>query len=264
MRIAAAACLAVGSVASGKPAGPRGRAGPAADAVRPKLGGGAKRGSAAPQSASRKDGTALRSGLLSAIAKAESGRPVPPLPGLQPWPWAVNADGAAMYFDSKPAAVVWTRLALARGVRQVDVGCMQVNLQSHPEAFRDLDDAFDPAANADYAARFLLRLRADAGGDWTAADRLLPFAHTPGLAADYRERVEAIAEGPHAAGGPWDAAVSTRDPARQPADRSARRRGAADQRPPAALHARTAADERVPGRRRARLLHGRPGTGALR
>ena len=133
-------------------------------------------------------------GLLSAIAKAESGRPVPPLPGLQPWPWAVNADGAAMYFDSKPAAVVWTRLALARGVRQVDVGCMQVNLQSHPEAFRDLDDAFDPAANADYAARFLLRLRADAGGDWTTA---VGFYHsrTPGLAADYRERVAAIAEG---------------------------------------------------------------------
>ena len=148
--------------------------------------------SAAIGIAEGRHGTA--SGLLSAIAKAESGRPVPPLPGLQPWPWAVNADGAAMYFDSKPAAVVWTRLALARGVRQVDVGCMQVNLQSHPEAFRDLDDAFDPAANADYAARFLLRLRADAGGDWTTA---VGFYHsrTPGLAADYRERVAAIAEG---------------------------------------------------------------------
>jgi Transglycosylase SLT domain len=133
-------------------------------------------------------------GLLSAIAKAESGRPVPPLKGLQPWPWAVNADRAAMYFDSKPAAVAWTRLALARGVQQVDVGCMQVNLQSHPQAFRDLDDAFDPAANADYAARFLKRLRDDAGGDWATA---VGFYHsrTPLLAADYRERVLAIAEG---------------------------------------------------------------------
>lgn len=147
---------------------------------------------AAVGTAEARHGTAP--GLLSAIAKAESGRPVPPLPGLQPWPWAVNADGAAMYFDSKPAAVTWTRLALARKVRQVDVGCMQVNLQSHPEAFRDLDDAFDPAANADYAARFLLRLRADARGDWTTA---VGFYHsrTPALAADYRERVTAIAEG---------------------------------------------------------------------
>lgn len=133
-------------------------------------------------------------GLLSAIAKAESGRPVPPLPGLQPWPWVVNADGAALYFDSKPAAVTWTRLALNRGVQQIDVGCMQVNLQSHPQAFRDLDDAFDPAANTDYAARFLRSLRDEAGGDWTAA---VGYYHsrTPILAADYRERVTAIAEG---------------------------------------------------------------------
>jgi len=133
-------------------------------------------------------------GLLAAIAKAESGRPIPPLRGLQPWPWAINADGAARYFDSKPAAVAWTRLALARGVQQIDVGCMQINLQSHPAAFRDIDEAFDPAANADYAARFLKLLRADAGGNWYSA---VGFYHsrTPVLAADYRERVAAIAEG---------------------------------------------------------------------
>lgn len=148
--------------------------------------------SAGLATAEAKHGTAP--GLVAAIAKAESGRPVPPLRGIQPWPWAVNADGAAMYFDSKPAAVTWTRLALERGVQQVDVGCMQVNLQSHPAAFRDLDDAFDPAANADYAARFLHQLRADAGGDWPTA---VGYYHsrTPNLAADYRERVMAIAEG---------------------------------------------------------------------
>ena len=133
-------------------------------------------------------------GLVAAIAKAESGRPVPPLPGLQPWPWAVNADGAAMYFQSKAAAVTWTRLALARGVQQVDVGCMQVNLQSHPAAFRDLDEAFDPAANTDYGARFLRQLSEDANGNWYEA---VGFYHsrTPLLASDYRARVAAIAAG---------------------------------------------------------------------
>jgi hypothetical protein len=133
-------------------------------------------------------------GLLSAIARAESGRPIPPLKGLQPWPWAVNADGGAYYFDSKPAAVAWVRAALDRGVRQVDVGCMQINLQSHPRAFSGLEDAFEPSSNADYAARFLLQLQRDAGGNWYSATGWY-HSRTPVLAADYRERVAAIAEG---------------------------------------------------------------------
>jgi hypothetical protein len=133
-------------------------------------------------------------GLLMAIAKAESGRPIPPLPGLQPWPWAVNADGGAYYFDSKDAAVAWVKQAQLRGVGQLDIGCMQINLQSHPQAFSSIEQAFDPAANADYAARFLTQLRADAGGNWFDA---VGYYHsrTPILAADYRERVSAIAQG---------------------------------------------------------------------
>ena len=133
-------------------------------------------------------------GLLAALAKAESGRPIPPMPGLQPWPWAINADGQARYFDSKAAAVAWTGQALARGVQQIDVGCMQINLQSHPNAFRNIDEAFDPAANTDYGARFLNRLVADAGGNWyTAVGHY--HSRTPELASDYRDRVAAIAEG---------------------------------------------------------------------
>lgn len=116
------------------------------------------------------------------------------MPGLQPWPWAINADGAAFYFDSKAVAVAWTRAALARGVRQIDVGCMQVNLQAHPNAFPSLDAAFDPAANADYAARFLTTLQVDAGGNWFTATGYY-HSRTPELAADYRERVAAIAAG---------------------------------------------------------------------
>lgn len=133
-------------------------------------------------------------GLMAAIARAESGRPVPPLPGVQPWPWAVNADGAAVYFDSKPAAVAWTRLAQQRGVRQIDVGCMQINLQSHPSAFASLEEAFEPGTNTDYAARFLRRLQADAGDDWNLATGWY-HSRTPGLAANYQERVAAIAAG---------------------------------------------------------------------
>jgi hypothetical protein len=133
-------------------------------------------------------------GLLGAIAKAESGRPIAPMPGLQPWPWAVNADGAAMYFASKAAAVAWTAVTLAHGAQQVDVGCMQINLQSHPHAFASLEQAFDPAANTDYGAHFLAQLQADAGGNWYVATGYY-HSRTPLLAADYRERVAAIAQG---------------------------------------------------------------------
>ena len=133
-------------------------------------------------------------GLLRAIAKAESGRPIPPLSGLQPWPWAVNADGGAYYFNGKDEAVAWVRAAQARGVGQIDIGCMQINLQSHPGAFASIEQAFDPASNADYAGRFLVQLHGDAGGNWFDAVGHY-HSRTPALAADYRERVSAIAQG---------------------------------------------------------------------
>jgi Transglycosylase SLT domain len=48
------------------------------------------------------------------------------------------------------------------------VGCLQVNLMHHPEAFATLDEAFDPAANVAYAARFLHELFAESQ-DWAQA-----------------------------------------------------------------------------------------------
>lgn len=133
-------------------------------------------------------------GLLLAIARAESGRPLPPEPGLQPWPWAIDADGQAMFSDDKDAALAWTRAKLASGARFVDVGCMQVNLQMHPNAFRSLGDAFDPAVNAAYAARFLAALAQEAGGNWYDAVGWY-HSRTPALAIAYRDRVSAIAAG---------------------------------------------------------------------
>jgi len=50
----------------------------------------------------------------------------------------------------------------------IDVGCMQVNLYHHPDAFDSLESAFDPVTNATYAARFLKSLRG-AQGSWAYA-----------------------------------------------------------------------------------------------
>jgi hypothetical protein len=135
-------------------------------------------------------------GLLAAMAKVESGRATPPAGALQPWPWAVDADGRGVFFASKSEAVAWSRHALASGtVTFLDVGCMQVDLRAHPDAFATLEQAFDPAANVEYGTRFLRRLRDGvAAGNWFAA---VGFYHskTPAFAAEYRAQVAAVAAG---------------------------------------------------------------------
>ena len=137
---------------------------------------------------------ALPAGVLGAIARTESGRPIVSFGDVRAWPWTIDADGQGLFFDSKAAAVAWARQGLARGVRSMDVGCMQVNLQMHPDAFASLDDAFDPAANAEYAARYLRQLQAEAGGNWNVAVGLY-HSHTPELAAAYRDRVAQVGAG---------------------------------------------------------------------
>ena len=135
-------------------------------------------------------------GLLLQIARVESGRPTPPTNTLRPWPWAVDADGEGIFFDTKAQAVAWSKKALARGtVTYLDVGCMQIDLRMHPHAFRDLDEAFDPTANAAYGAHYLRTLHdGDAGGNWYVAIGFY-HSHTPELAAAYRAQVAAVASG---------------------------------------------------------------------
>ncbi|HLY91190.1 MAG TPA: hypothetical protein VKQ27_19555, partial [Acetobacteraceae bacterium] len=41
----------------------------------------------------------LPHGLLTAIAKAESGRPVYALTDVRPWPWTIDADGTGLFLD---------------------------------------------------------------------------------------------------------------------------------------------------------------------
>ncbi|MBN9559287.1 MAG: transglycosylase SLT domain-containing protein [Alphaproteobacteria bacterium] len=139
-------------------------------------------------------------GLLVTIAKVESGRRNAE-GKLEPWPWTINADGQGYFFATKAEAIAWARQGLANGVRFMDVGCMQVDLQMHPNAFRSLDDAFDPAINADYAARFLRSLHDGADDNWYAA---IGFYHsrTPELASYYRLAVAAVGAGLPIPGGP--------------------------------------------------------------
>jgi hypothetical protein len=131
---------------------------------------------------------AVPTGLLFAIGEVESGRPDPVTHRVAPWPWTVQAQNQSYYFASKAAAIQWVQAAQAKGIASIDIGCMQVNLMYHPNAFRTLDDAFDPAHNADYAARFLLSLHASTG-DWQQASGLY-HSETLALAIPYAQKVE--------------------------------------------------------------------------
>lgn len=86
-------------------------------------------------------------------------------------PYAINVDG----FDLKPRsfeeAAQLVLDAHRANARNVDVGCGQVSLRHHPEAFRSLGEAFDPEINADRAATILVEARRR-GGSWTAAMQL--------------------------------------------------------------------------------------------
>jgi hypothetical protein len=93
--------------------------------------------------------------LLSAIASTESGRYHKGLKIKVPWPWTINADGAGYYFDSKAEAIAKVRQLQAKGIKSIDVGCMQVNLMHHPDAFASINEAFDPEHNVAYAASFV-------------------------------------------------------------------------------------------------------------
>jgi hypothetical protein len=134
----------------------------------------------------------LPEGLLLSIARAESGRPVRAMNDIRPWPWTIDADGLGLFLDSKAAAAAWVS-SQTRRHKYIDVGCMQIDLAMHPKAFASLDEAFDPTANADYAARYLSDLYREAGGSWDIAVGLY-HSHTPYLAAVYREHVAMVGE----------------------------------------------------------------------
>ncbi|MFC7473693.1 lytic transglycosylase domain-containing protein [Dankookia sp. GCM10030260] len=128
-------------------------------------------------------------GLLHAIGKVESGRPDASGRNVAAWPWTINAEGQGRYFATKAEAIAAVEALRARGVTVIDVGCLQVNLKYHPDAFPDLAAAFDPLANARYAGGFLRRLQAQAGS-WEKAAANYHSA-TPERGEPYRQQVMA-------------------------------------------------------------------------
>jgi Transglycosylase SLT domain len=118
-------------------------------------------------------------GLLQAVAIAESGRWQADGGFAQAWPWTVRSGPDSFYLPSKEVALGKVRELRAAGRSNIDVGCMQINLGYHGEAFASLDEAFDPVTNVAYGGRFLKQLYAQtrswagATGRYHNADRKL-------------------------------------------------------------------------------------------
>jgi len=103
----------------------------------------------------------IPSRLLYAIATVESGRWNKETQASIAWPWTVTAQGEGKFYPNRQDAIRAVRALIHDGVTNIDVGCMQINLGYHPDAFDTLYEAFDPAANVAYAASFLKDLRKD-------------------------------------------------------------------------------------------------------
>jgi hypothetical protein len=128
--------------------------------------------------------------LLRAISKMESGRWHAEKQLVMAWPWTIMAEGQGRYLPTKEAAIAEVQSLQSRGVRNIDVGCMQVNLYYHPDAFASLDDAFDPLTNVTYAASYLKSLAAE-NGSWAKA---VAYYHSenPERYLAYRSKVREI------------------------------------------------------------------------
>lgn len=126
--------------------------------------------------------------VMLAITRVETGRDQGE--GLQPWPWAVNMGGEGYWPQSQEEAVTLAQSALDEGRLNMDIGCFQLNIRWHAKGFASLEEMFDPAANADYAARFLVDLREETGS-WVEAVAAY-HSRSPDLAEAYVAKIETV------------------------------------------------------------------------
>ena len=131
--------------------------------------------------------SAIPNDLLTSIALAETGRWDAEKKEMFAWPWTVTSGGSGTYYPTQQEAIEAVQKLQSRGVTNIDVGCMQINLQYHPNAFASLDQAFNPGTNVGYAKNFLLGLHKSTGS-WIQAAANYHSAN-PQLNLNYRTKV---------------------------------------------------------------------------
>lgn len=87
----------------------------------------------------------LPNNLLYAVAVVES----------QLHPYAVHARGKAHYFQDKNQATLFIKNLRNQGLKNFDVGCMQINYLAHGKNFASIEEMLDPQTNIMYAGKLL-------------------------------------------------------------------------------------------------------------
>ncbi|SMC84968.1 Transglycosylase SLT domain-containing protein [Rhizobium sp. RU36D] len=70
----------------------------------------------------------------------------------------MNVEGKAIFASSRDSAIEVFNDARRKGVKLIDIGCMQINHHFHGGEFRSVEEMFDPRRNVEYAAKFLQNL----------------------------------------------------------------------------------------------------------
>lgn len=131
---------------------------------------------------------ALKENLLSTISLVETGRYNPDHPlGVNPWPWTVASSKGSTYHKNKKEALADIKNLQAQGIKSIDVGCMQINLKFHGDAFANVEEALEPAKNTAYAASYLKRLYGSTGSWGKAATAY--HSGSPDKALKYEEKL---------------------------------------------------------------------------
>ena len=129
--------------------------------------------------------------LLHAVSLTESGRWDDDRQASFAWPWTVTAEGKGRFFRSKAEAIAEVTRLRSAGVRNIDVGCMQINLMYHGAMFEDVAVALDPVHNVAYAAAWLKHLRGE-HGSWAHAVGRYHTANWKTRGQDYWRKVRTL------------------------------------------------------------------------
>jgi hypothetical protein len=129
--------------------------------------------------------------LLHAVSLTESGRWHDKAQAAVAWPWTITAEGEGKFFRTKADALAEVKRLQSRGISNIDVGCMQINLKYHGHVFQKVEEAIDPINNVAYAATLLKRLRLKSGS-WAHAVGRYHAGGWKGRGKDYWRRVRTL------------------------------------------------------------------------